>query len=103
MQPTTSPLNGFLEHAIKAADCLSCLVELPQDKLVSINMLSVTDTERPAFNTRSQPFECLAMDTSTSQPDITPDVSEAKDATPKSLTADRLQALLQMQKTDTFL
>ena len=32
----------------------------------------------------------------------TPDVSEAKDPTPKSLTADRLQALLQMQKTDPF-
>ena len=42
------------------------------------------------------------MDTSTSEPDITPDVSEAKDATPNSLTADRLQALLQMQKTDPF-
>ena len=37
-----------------------------------------------------------------SQPDVIPDVSEAKDPTPKSLTADRLQALLQMQKTDPF-
>ena len=42
------------------------------------------------------------MDTSTSQPHITPDVSEAKDASLKSLTADRLQALLQVQKTDPF-
>ena len=86
----------------KAADCLSCLVKLPQDKPVSINMLSVTDTDGPAFNTRSQTHDCLSMDTSTPQTDITPDVSEAKDATPKSLTADRLQALLQMQKTDPF-
>ena len=37
----------------KAADCLSHLVELPQDKPVSINVLSVTDTDGPAFNTRS--------------------------------------------------
>ena len=35
----------------KAADFLSCLVELPQDKPVSINMLSVTDTDGPAFST----------------------------------------------------
>ena len=31
----------------KAADCLSHLVELSQDKPVSINMLSVTDTGGP--------------------------------------------------------
>ena len=37
----------------KAADCLSCTVELPQDKPVSINMLSVTDTDGPAFNIRN--------------------------------------------------
>ena len=86
----------------KAADCHSCLVELPQDKPVSINMLSVTDTDGPAFNTRSQTHECLSSDTSTSHPDVIPDVSEAKDPTPKFLTADRLQALLQMQKTDPF-
>ena len=37
----------------KAADCLSHLMELPQDKPASINMLSVTDTDGPAFNIRS--------------------------------------------------
>ena len=86
----------------KAADCLSCLVKLPQDKPVSINMLSVTNTDGPAFNTRSQTCQCLSMDTSTSQPDITPEVLEAKDPTPKSMTTDRLQALLKMQKTYPF-
>ena len=86
----------------KAADFLSCLVELPQDKPVPINMLSVTNTDGPTFNTRSQTHQCLSPDTSTSQPNITPEVSEAMDPTPKSLTADRLQALLQMQKTDPF-
>ena len=86
----------------KAADCLSCLVELPQDTPVSINMLSVTDTDVPPFNTRSQTHQCLSMNVSTSQPDITPDVSKGRDPTPKTLTTDRLQALLQMQKTESF-
>ena len=58
----------------KAADSLSCLVELPQDKPVSINLLSVTDTDGPAFNTRSQTQECLSTQTSTSPPDVIPDV-----------------------------
>ena len=84
----------WISEAInKPADCLSCLVELPQDKPVSINMLSVTDTDGPVFNTRNQTHEHLSVDPSTSQPDIIPDASEAKDPTPKSLTADRLQAL----------
>ena len=65
-------------------------------------MLSVTNTDGPAFNTRSQPHQCLSPDASTSQPDITPEVSETIDPTPKSLPADWLQALLQMQKTDPF-
>ena len=36
------------------------------------------------------------------QPDVTPEVSKGPDPTPKFLTADRLEALLQMQKTDPF-
>ena len=86
----------------KAADCLSHLVELPEDKPVLVNMLSATNTDGPAFNTRSQTHKHLSPDVSTSQPNVTPEVLGATDPTPKSLTADRLQALLQMQKTDTF-
>ena len=82
----------------KAADCLSCLVELLEDKPVPVNMLSATNTDGSAFNTRSQTHQCLSPDNSTSQPDVTQEVSAATDPTPKSLTADRLQALLQMQK-----
>ena len=37
----------------KAADCLSWLVELPTTIPVTVNMLTVTHTDRPAFNTRS--------------------------------------------------
>ena len=40
------------------------------------------------------------QDNSTTQPSITPEVSPAPNPTPKSLTADRLEALLQMQKTN---
>ena len=86
----------------KAADCLSHLVELPQATPAQMNMLSVTNSDGPAFNTRSQTCQCLSADTSSPQPDIMPEVSEVPDPTPKSLTADRLEALLQMQKTDPF-
>ena len=86
----------------KAADCLSWLVEIPQTMPAPINLLSVTKSDGPAFNTRSQTYCCLSMDTSTLQPDVMPEVSEVPDPTPKSLTADRLEALLQMQKTDPF-
>ena len=80
----------------KAADCLSCLVELPQTTSAPINMLSVSNTDGPTFNTRSQ-TQHLPLDTSTAQPSIT-----GPNLTPKSLTEDRLEALLQMQKTNPF-
>ena len=67
-----------------------------------INLLSVTNADGPAFNSRSQTHQCLSTDTSTLQPDVMPEVSEVPDPTPKSLTADRLEALLQMQKTNPF-
>ena len=86
----------------KAADCLSCLLELPPTISALINMLSVSNTDEPNFNTRSQTQQYLAPDTSTAQPSITPDITSTPDPTPKHLTADRLEALLQMQKTDPF-
>ena len=85
----------------KAADCLSHLVELPLTTSVPINMLSVSNTDGPAFNTRSQTQQCLARETSTTQPSITPDITSTPDPTPNSLTTDRLEAL-QIQKTDPF-
>ena len=86
----------------KAADCLSHLVELLPTTSAMINMLSVSNTDGPAFNTRSQTQQCLAPDTPTAPLSITPDITSTPDPTPKSLTADRLEALLQMQKTDPF-
>ena len=83
----------------KAADCLSHLVELPPTTSAWINMPLVSNTDGPAFNTRSH-TQHLAPDTSTAQLSVTPDVASPPGPTPKSLTADRLEALLQMQKTD---
>ena len=84
----------------KAADCLSQLVELPHDTQIPINMLSVSNTDGPTFNTRSQTCQHLSADSSALHPDVMPEISKTPDPTSKSLTADRLEALLQMQKTD---
>ena len=86
----------------KVADCLSCLVELLSTPSASINMVSVSNKDRQAFNPRSQTQQCLASDQPTAQQHITPDIMPTPDPIPKSLTADRLEALLQMQKTDPF-
>ena len=87
----------------KAADCLSCLVELPQTTPAPINLLSVTNSDGPTFNTRSQMCQHLSTDTVYSvPPDVMPDISTAPDPTPKLLMTDKLEALLQMQKTDSF-
>ena len=77
----------------KAADCLSWLVELPQDKSTSVNMLSTTYQDGLTFNTRSQTLQHHSSDglTSHPQPDVLPDVTDATGPTPKSLTEVRLQ------------
>ena len=98
-QPTILHLNGYWELK-KAADCLSHLVELPPTTSALINTLSISNTDGPAFNTKSQTQQHFAPDTSTAQPSITPDTMSIPDPTPKSLTTDRLEVLLQMQKTD---
>ena len=77
-------------------------MELHQTTLALINMLTVSNTDGPTFNTRSQTQQCLPLDTSTAQPSITAKVSPVPNPTTKSLTADRLEALIHMQKTDPF-
>ena len=86
----------------KAADCLSHLVGLPSTTSAMMNMLSVSNTDGPAFNTRSQTQQCLVPDTSSTPPSITPDTASTPEPTLKSLTEDRLKAVLQIQKTDPF-
>ena len=60
-----------------------------------INMLTVTHTDGPAFNTRSCTKQDPTASNFTVSPDITPDVSLVTSPTPKTLTADGLEALLQ--------
>ena len=87
----------------KVAHCLSCLVELPQNRPITINMLSANHSDGPAFNTRSKTAQHSSPEDTTPQTDaIGPEVTDTQSTTPKCLTADRLEALLQMQKTDPF-
>ena len=82
----------------KAADCLSRLVS-PTG--TSINMLTASLNDRPAFHTRS----CTqSISDPTSAPPVVPKLHICQDDTPmpKSLTADWWDALLQMQRTDPF-
>ena len=83
----------------KAADCLSCLVESTS---TTVNMLMATHNEGPAFNTRSHKQNTSPDTTSIPHPDVSPQISQETTPTPKLLTVDRLEALLQMQRTDPF-
>ena len=86
----------------KAADCLSRLAEWLPATPTMINMLTVTQTDWPAFNTRSHTKQHPTAHSPMAPPDITPDISPVTSPTPKTLTADRLETLLQMQRTDPF-
>ena len=85
----------------KAADCLSLLVK-PTSTSTSVNMLTVSHTDGPVFNTRSHTQNTSPSTTSTPHSDISPRISQETTPTPKPHTADRLEALLQMQRTDPF-
>ena len=65
-------------------------------------MLTASPTDGPAFNTRSCTQHTSPSATSTPHPDISPKISQESTTTPKPLTVDRLDALLQMQRTDPF-
>ena len=65
-------------------------------------MLTVTHTDGPTFNTRSCTQKNPHDTTSTPHPDISPQISQEATSTPKPLTVDRLEALLQVQRTDPF-
>ena len=82
----------------KAADCLSMLVS---PTAMSINMLMASLNDRPAFHTRSR-TQNIPDPTSASPVTPTPHISQDDTPTPKSLTADPRDALLQMQRTDPF-
>ena len=82
----------------KAADCPSRLVS-PTGK--SINMCTASLNDGPAFHTRSH---TQSISDPTSTPPVIPQLPISQDDIPmlKSLTTDRWDALLQMQKADPF-
>ena len=60
-------------------------------------MLSVTNLDGPALNTRSLTAQYRSSEDTTPQTDaVAPDVTDTPSTTLKSLAADRLEALLQM-------
>ena len=65
-------------------------------------MLIVSHADVPAFNTKSHTQNASPSTKSTPHPDISPRISQETTPTPKPLTVDRLEALLQMQRTDPF-
>ena len=72
--------------------------------MAMINMLSATNLDGSTFNFRSRTAQCASSEDTTPKSDaVAPDVTDTPSTTPKSPTMDRLQALLQMQKTDPFL
>ena len=96
----------------KAADCISRLIQLLTNSKARAMMFTATNLDGPTFNTRSQTSQqCqTAMDTRPSNtPSImnpaTSDLTTVEtnlDITQKPLTANRHEALLQMQRTDPF-
>ena len=65
-------------------------------------MLTASHADRPTFNTRRHTQNTSPSTTSAPHPDISPTISQETTPTPKPLTMDRLEALIQMQRTDPF-
>ena len=82
----------------KAADCLSRLVT---PTTTSVNMLTASPNDGPAFHTRSH-TQNTSSSTSTPHPDTAPKISQEPTTTPQPLTAEHLDALLQMQRSNPF-
>ena len=66
-----------------------------------INMLTVSSNDGPAFHARSY-TQNTSDTTSTPHTDTPPQISQEPTTTPKPLTAEHLDDLLQMQRTDPF-
>ena len=65
-------------------------------------MFTASPIDGPTFNTRSHIQTTPSNTPPTPHPDVLPRISQEMNPTPKPLTMDRLEALLQMQRTDPF-
>ena len=85
---------------------LSRLVNLPNDSKVTIQMLTATNSDGPAFNTKSKTSHQCETTTNTDPSNTQPDkeavtlVETMQDVTPKPLIDNRHEAQLQMQEMD---
>ena len=80
---------------------MDCLPRLVTHTTTSINMLTASFDDGPAFNTRSH-TQSTSNSTLALPTDTVPHLSQDATPTAKSLTADHLDTLLQMQRTDPF-
>ena len=85
----------------KNADYLSRLVK-PVSTLTSVNILTASSTDGPAFHTRSHTQHTSSSATPTPHLYTSPQISQKSTTAPNPLTVDQLDALLQMQRTDPF-
>ena len=69
----------------KAADCLSWLVELPTTPTTTVNMLTVSHTDEPAFNITSCTKKNSPDTTPTPHRDVSPKICQEATPTPKPL------------------
>ena len=65
-------------------------------------MLTASSTDGPAFHARGHTQNTSSGTISTPHPDAAPQISQEPTTAPNPLTADCLEALLQMQETDPF-
>ena len=87
----------------KAADCISRLVKLPHDRQATVQMLTTTSYDGPAFNTLSRIAQCNITEHLTPQPNVdtvTPEIATVKDTPDTKLKPLTEERLLQMQRTD---
>ena len=78
----------------KAANCLSRIVQLPSDSKATVKMLTATNSDEPAFNTRNKKSHQHQATTNTEPPNtqpnrdtVTPDLCTMNgtlDITPKT-------------------
>ena len=76
----------------KAADCLSWLVK-PTPTSTSVNILTASHTDGPAFNTRSHTQNTSPSTTSTPHTDISPRISQETTLTQKTTHSGQIRSI----------
>ena len=112
LQPIFSCLDGYQQQETKLATASPDWSKLPNDSKATVTMLTATNLDEPASNTRSKTSQqqqttkdIRHSNTPSIMKPATSDLITVKitqDITSKSLTANRHKALHQMQRMDQF-